>query len=211
MCKHTMTKVKICGITNYKDASKSVDSGADALGFIFYKNSKRFIDPQEAYNIIRQLPPFVTKVGVFVNSSYREIIKITGDLAINTIQLHGDESPDFCARFKHTVIKALRIKDTEDLGEVDSFPARAILFDTYSDKDYGGTGNTFDWNILKKLKTEKKTILSGGLNPDNVGEAIKTVRPYAVDVSSGVEKSPGIKDHKKIQRFIEAVKNAEKI
>nr|NIT12766.1 N-(5'-phosphoribosyl)anthranilate isomerase [Candidatus Dadabacteria bacterium] len=124
-------------------------------------------------------------------------------------QLHGDESPDFCARFNLSVIKALRIKNPLDLNEFDSFATRAILFDTYSDTDYGGTGKSFDWKILKKLKTDKKIILSGGLNPDNVKQAVKIVRPYAVDVSSGVEKSPGIKDHKKIQRFIEAVKNAD--
>ncbi|HSG30371.1 MAG TPA: phosphoribosylanthranilate isomerase [Thermodesulfobacteriota bacterium] len=204
-----MTKVKICGITNYKDASKSLDYGADALGFIFYKKSKRYIEPSEALNIIKQLPPFVTKVGVFVNSSYTNITKISKTLSINAIQLHGDETPAFCKRFLPVVIKALRIKDHQDLEKVDSFGTQAILFDTYSSADYGGTGRVFDWNILRKLKTDKKIILSGGLNPQNVGMAVKTVKPYAVDVSSGVEKSAGIKDHKKIKEFIEVVKNAK--
>ena len=203
-----MTKIKICGITNFKDASKSLDYGADALGFIFYKNSKRFTDPADALKIIKELPPFVTKVGVFVNSSLRQINKITRELAINAVQLHGDETPEFCSKIPYTAIKALRVNDPEDLKKVDSFTVKAILFDTHSGSEYGGTGKTFDWKILKKLKTDKNIILSGGLNPGNVEQAIKSVRPYAVDVSSGVEKSPGIKDHKKIKHFIEAVKYA---
>ena len=204
-----MTKVKICGITNYKDAAKSLDYGADALGFIFYEKSKRYINPKEAAKIIKELPPFLTKVAVFVDSSFRQINKITSELSINTVQLHGNETPEFCAKFKQTVIKALRIRTSVNLQEVDSFPAQAILFDTFSETEFGGTGKSFDWNILKNLRTDKKIILSGGLNPDSIEQAIKTVRPYAVDVSSGVEKSPGIKDHTKIKKFIEAVKNAD--
>jgi phosphoribosylanthranilate isomerase len=204
-----MTKVKICGITNFEDAAKSLDCGADALGFIIYQKSKRYIKPSEALKIIKELPPFVTKVAVFVDSPFRHITKITNELCINTIQLHGNETPDFCSKFRHTVIKALRIKDSVDRQQVDSFPTQAILFDTFSDAEYGGTGKSFDWKVLKRLNTDKKIILSGGLNPDNIEQAIRTVRPYAVDVSSGVEKSPGIKDHKKIKNLIEAVKNAD--
>ncbi len=148
-------------------------------------------------------------MGVFVNSPFRHINKIANELGLSAVQLHGDESPEFCSRFSYPVIKALRIKDSNDLQRVDSFCTQAILFDTFSKKDYGGTGKSFNWKVLKKLKTDKKIILSGGLNPDNVKQAIKTVKPYAVDVSSGVEKSPGMKDHKKIKSFIEAVKNAD--
>jgi len=206
-----MTKVKICGITNFKDAVKSLDCGADALGFIFYEKSKRYIKPSDAGKIIKELPPFVTKVAVFVDSSYRQINKIINELSINLIQLHGNEAPEFCAKFRHPVIKALRIKDSIDKQEVDSFPTQAILFDTHSESEYGGTGISFNWKLLKKLKIDKKIILSGGLNPDNIDEAIRTVKPYAVDVSSGVEKSYGIKDHQKIKKFIEAVENANRL
>lgn len=204
-----MTKIKICGITNFEDAAKSLDCGADALGFIFYEKSKRYISPPEAQKIIKELPPFVTKVAVFVDCPFRQIIKITSELFINAIQLHGSETPEFCSKFSYPVIKALRIKDSIDIQQVDSFATQTILFDTYSESDYGGTGKSFNWKVLEKLNTDKKIILSGGLNPGNIEKAITTVRPYGVDVSSGVEKSPGIKDHKKIKKFIEAVKNAD--
>jgi len=204
-----MTKIKICGITNFEDAAKSLDCGADALGFIFYEKSKRYISPPEAQKIIKELPPFVTKVAVFVDCPFRQITKITNKLFINAIQLHGSETPEFCAKFSYPVIKALRIKDSIDILQVDSFATQTILFDTYSETDYGGTGKSFNWKVLKKLNTDKKIILSGGLNPGNIEKAITTVRPYGVDVSSGVEKSPGIKDHKQIKEFIEAVKNAD--
>jgi phosphoribosylanthranilate isomerase len=204
-----MTKIKICGITNFRDAVKSLDCGADALGFIFYEKSKRYISPPEAQKIIKELPPFVTKVAVFVDCPFRQIIKITSELFINAIQLHGSETPEFCAKFSYPVIKALRIKDSIDILQVDSFATQTILFDTYSESDYGGTGKSFNWKVLEKLNTDKKIILSGGLNPGNIEKAITTVRPYGVDVSSGVETSPGIKDHKKIKKFIEAVKNAD--
>ena len=204
-----MTKIKICGITNFRDAAKSLDYGADALGFIFYKKSKRYINPQQAQKIIKELPPFVTKVAVFADCPFRQITKITNELFINTIQLHGSETPEFCARFSYPVIKALRIKDSIDIQQVDSFATQTILFDTFSETSFGGTGKSFNWKVLEKLNTDKKIILSGGLNPDNIEISITTVRPYGVDVSSGVEKSPGIKDHKKIKKLIEAVKNAD--
>jgi len=202
-----MIKVKVCGITNLEDAIKSIELGADALGFIFYKKSKRYITPGKAKRIIKELPPFVSKVGVFVNSSLDDIVKISNTTGISAIQLHGDESQAFCNRLKLPVIKTIRVKDRINKQSVESFQAQAILFDTYKDNEYGGTGISFDWRIISKSRINNNIILSGGLNPDNVAKAVNIVKPYAVDVSSGVEKEPGVKDHRKIKKFIEAVKN----
>ena len=203
-----MTRVKICGITRYSDAVYAIDCGAHALGFIFYNKSKRYIPPDEAREIIKKLPPFVSFVGVFVDASRNDInsiVKITG---INTLQFHGDESPDYCRKFSLPVIKAIRINDRLDSDYIESFDVQAILLDTFTDKEYGGTGSVFDWELLKNTGITKRMIISGGLNPDNVKRLVSEIKPYAVDVSSGVENSPGIKDHKKINKFIEAVNNA---
>lgn len=201
------TKIKICGITNLEDALIAANSGADALGFIFYKESKRYVDPEVVKGVISALPPFITTVGVFVNQSVDEISEIKDVTGINMAQLHGDETPEFASSLPLEVIKAIRFKDKSDLERVAQYSAQAILFDTYSDTEYGGTGRSLDWGILKDLSLPKKIILSGGLNPGNVAEAAKIVKPYAVDVSSGVEAEPGKKDHKKIKEFIEAIKN----
>lgn len=201
------TKIKICGITNMEDAQAAAEYGADALGFIFYKESKRYVDPQVAKSIISSLPPFITTVGVFVNQGMDEISQIKEATGIQVAQLHGDETPEFVSSLPIDVIKVIRVKDKSDLDKVAQYSAQAILFDTYSDKEYGGTGESFDWEILNNLSSEKKVILSGGLNPENVLEAVQIVRPYAVDVSSGVEDTPGKKDHTKIKKFIEAIKN----
>jgi len=201
------TKIKICGITNMEDAQAAADFGADALGFIFYKQSKRYIDPEVAKRIISALPPFLTTVGVFVNQDLDEICEIKEMTGIQVAQLHGDEGSEFASLLPLEVIKAVRVKDKSDLDRVAQYSAQAILFDTYSDIEYGGTGKSFDWGILNGMSSTKKIILSGGLNPENVLEAIKIVKPYAVDVSSGVEIAPGKKDHKKIKKFIEAIKN----
>ncbi|MEK6223337.1 MAG: phosphoribosylanthranilate isomerase [Thermodesulfobacteriales bacterium] len=201
------TKIKICGITNMEDAQAAADFGADALGFIFYKQSKRYIDPEVAKRIISALPPFLTTVGVFVNQDLDEISEIKEMTGIQVAQLHGDETPEFASLLPLEVIKAIRVKDKSDLDRVAQYSGQAILFDTYSDIEYGGTGESFDWGILKTKPISGDIILSGGLNPDNVLEAIKIVKPYAVDVSSGVEIAPGKKDHKKIKKFIEAIKN----
>ncbi|MEM7009808.1 MAG: phosphoribosylanthranilate isomerase [Thermodesulfobacteriota bacterium] len=201
------TKVKICGITNLEDAQAAVELGTDALGFIFYKDSKRYVEPQIAGDIISKLPPFITTVGVFVNASVEDISEIQEKTQVSALQLHGDESPEFCSSLQGKIIKVLRVKDKHDLDPLAQYPVEAILLDTYSDKEYGGTGSTFDWGVLKDLKTDKKIILSGGLTPENVSEAISTVRPYAVDVSSGVEASAGKKDHIKLKQFFEAIKN----
>jgi phosphoribosylanthranilate isomerase len=202
-----MTRVKICGITNAEDALSAVEMGADALGFIFYKGSKRYIDPARASEIISALPPLISLVGVFVNQGIDEIKKTAEMSGIDTLQLHGDESPEFCAMLPYKMIKALRVKDTVDTDVVELYPVRAILFDRHSDELYGGTGRSFDWDALKNMKISKKIILSGGLTPENVSRAIEMVKPYGVDVSTGVEDSPGRKNHIKMRKFIEAVRN----
>lgn len=200
-----MTRVKVCGITSSEDALCAVRLGASALGFVFYEKSPRFIRPAEAGEIISQLPPFVTKVGVFVNAG-ADYLREAKDIAgFDAYQLHGDETPEFCSAFGENYIKAIRVKDSESLSAVELYDTDAFLFDTYSPDAYGGTGENFSWDVLSRRKLEDKfVILSGGLNSGNVREAIRAVNPYAVDVSSGVEISPGIKDHLKLERFMEA-------
>jgi phosphoribosylanthranilate isomerase len=201
-----MTRIKICGITNLQDALLASELGADALGFIFYPESKRFIEPEQASEIISSLPPFVTTVGVFVNQSRDELDSLREITGIDLVQLHGDETPEFCTGLPFKAVKALRIKERSDIARVELYPLQAILFDKYSEDAYGGTGESFTWDWLQDLKANKSIILSGGLTPDNVGEAIKTVGPYAVDVSTGVEDSPGKKSAHKMRKFIEAVR-----
>jgi phosphoribosylanthranilate isomerase len=202
-----MVRVKICGITNSDDAFRAADLGADALGFIFYKGSKRYIDPRDAHPIISSLPPFISSVGVFVNQTVPEIKGAVETSGVDTVQLHGDETPEFCAMLPYKLIKAIRVKDTLNTVEVELYPVRAILFDKHMDEMYGGTGTSFDWGVLTGINTSKKVILSGGLTPENVSRAIEIVKPYGVDVSTGVEDSPGKKNHIKMRKFIEAVKN----
>ncbi len=203
-----MTRIKICGITNIEDAFLAIDSGADALGFVFYRGSKRYIDPESANNIISNLPPFITTVGIFVNQGLDEINYTKEKAGFDTIQLHGDESPDFCKNFTG-VIKAIRVKENIDLKLIESYPVKAVLFDTFSEESYGGTGRSFGWDALKDLNTSKRIILSGGLTPENVFQAVRTVHPYAVDVSTGVEDYPGKKNPEKLKKFIEAVRNED--
>lgn len=203
-----MTKIKICGITNTEDALSAVRMGADALGFIFVKKSKRYIEPRMASQITKHLPPFVKKVGVFTNEELSVIRDITAEVKLDLLQIHGDETPEYCGKLEIPYIKAFRIKDETSLNEVKEYNTDYILFDTYSKDEYGGTGKAFDWEILNGRAFENKyVILSGGLNPGNAGEAVSLLKPYAVDVSSGVEESPGKKDIEKINKFIEAVKN----
>jgi len=202
-----MVRVKVCGITNAVDALQAVELGADALGFIFYKGSKRYIDPRDAHRIISSLPPFISSVGVFVNQTVPEIKGAVETSGVDTVQLHGDETPEFCAMLPYKLIKAVRVKDTVNSDQVELYPVRAILFDKHTDEMYGGTGTSFDWGVLKGINISKKVILSGGLTPENVSRAIEIVKPYGVDVSTGVEDSPGKKNHMKMRKFIEAVKN----
>ena len=195
----------MCGITSSEDALCAVRLGASALGFIFYEKSPRFISPEEAGEVIRRIPPFVTKVGVFVNAG-ADYLREARDIAgFDIYQLHGDETPEFCAAFGEKYIKAIRVKDAGSLDAVELYDTGAFLFDAYSPDAYGGTGETFSWDVLSRRKPgDKFVILSGGLDPDNVRDAIRAVNPYAVDVSSGVERSPGIKDHLELKRFMEA-------
>ena len=197
-----MVRVKICGITNLKDAQTAVSYGAWALGFVFYKKSPRYISPQKAGAIIKKFTSFVTPVGVFVNEGRKSIEAVCEETGIRTIQLHGDEPPDFCGTFPgYKIIKAFRVGDSFHLKKILTFDVNAYLFDTYQEKFFGGTGKTFHWEILKGKKFKKPFILSGGLNPENIKSALRILRPFAVDVSSGVEKRPGLKDHGLMRDF----------
>ena len=199
-------KVKICGTTSLKDAFLAVESGADAIGFIFYKMSPRSISQKEAKEIILQLPPFIETVGVFVNETSDKINRIAEQCKLNSIQLHGEESPALCRRVKRKVIKAFRVKNADSLKSIASYDVSGFLLDSYNDGSKGGTGQVFDWNLALRVKKQGPVILAGGLNPYNVFTAIHRVKPYGVDVCSGVEKSPGIKDHEKIREFIKSVR-----
>lgn len=201
-------RVKICGITNLNDALASVDAGADALGFIFYNKSPRFITPEDARAVIERLPPIVTTVGVFVNETAVCISDVKSFTGIDIIQLHGDEMPQMCTAW-HRAIKAIRVSDSLDISELQKYRCSAFLLDTYTAGSYGGSGKTFNWDIAVEAKRYGMVILSGGLTPKNVQRAVRYVRPYAVDVSSGVESDvKGVKDHKKTRLFIERAKAA---
>jgi phosphoribosylanthranilate isomerase len=203
-------KVKICGITNTEDALKAVELGVDALGFIFAK-SPRMIEPEKAAAIIRSLPPFVKSVGVFVNEDPKRVRQVAELCGLDIIQFHGDEPAELLAEFTPRAIKAFRLKDGSSLEPVKLYhgKVRAILLDTYSDKKWGGTGKTFDWALAVKAKTLGfPVILSGGLDPANIQDAILTVRPHAVDVNSGVEERPGKKDHNLMCRLMENIRRA---
>jgi len=205
-----MVRVKICGITNEIDALKAARIGAWALGFIFYKKSPRFISPFKAKQIIQRLPPFVTPVGVFVNHPAGAVRDIINHCGLRAVQLHGDEDHHFCHRLKSynvKVIKVFRVGENFDPKIVEPFKVDAFLFDTFDPINYGGSGKTFDWNILKQVKSsyDVPIILSGGLNAQNVIEPVNELKPYAVDANSGVEESPGKKDHKKMKDFVDVV------
>ncbi len=203
-----MIKVKICGITNLDDAIKAVMYGADAIGFIFYEKSPRAVSPEQAGHIIKHIPPFVTTVGVFVNEDYIKIRSIVDSIGLDMIQLHGDENEELCKLWQR-VIKAFRIRDFMDLGLLNRYKASAFLLDAYTPESFGGTGRLFNWDIAKDAKEFGNIILAGGLNPENVEEAVKVVMPYGVDASSGIEKSKGRKDHKKMKDFIKRAKGIE--
>lgn len=201
-----MVRVKICGITNIDDALKAAFYGAWAVGFVFSKKSPRYVSPSKARKIIEALPPFVTPVGVFVDLSDRAVRDICRFARINAVQFHGDEKPEYCGRFiDYKVIKAFRIADEFPEELIKKYRSNAYLFDTYASGTEGGTGRTFDWNLLKEKKIDKPVILSGGLNPQNVREAVEAVQPFAVDVSSGVERAPGLKDPRLIRAFFDAL------
>ena len=202
------TRVKICGITNVEDALQAVEAGADALGFVFYHRSPRFVTPREVQKIIAELPPFVTTVGLFVNEPLPRIRRTMAAARLDVVQLHGDESPEDCLIEPLRVIKALRIKDAASLEGAARYQVSALLLDAWSDEHYGGTGLSFDWQLVRRLTGKRPLILAGGLTPENVVAAVRQVKPYAVDVSSGVEAAPGKKDHQKVAEFICRVRNA---
>jgi phosphoribosylanthranilate isomerase len=200
-----MVKVKICGITNLEDALMSFFSGAQALGFVFYKKSPRYISPLEARNIARILPKKISCVGVFVNENVATVKKIARFCGLDMLQFHGKESPEYCRQFKgYKVIKAFRIRKQEDLDSISKYRTFAYLFDSFSKTKPGGTGNKFNWKILtKSAKIEPAVFLSGGLTAGNVRGAVKLLKPDWVDVSSALELKPGKKDHKKIKKFVQ--------
>ena len=201
-----MTLVKICGITNLADARAAVDAGADALGFNFYRPSPRYISPPEARKIIDQLPHSVLKVGVFVNEGFHSLMDITAEAGLTAVQLHGDESPEYCHELAGTyVIKAFGAGDNL---QVEAYNVDAIMLDTKDDLLHGGTGRTFDWSIAQRTnQSVPKLFLAGGLSPENVAEAIATVRPYAVDACSSLEERLGKKNHDRVNAFVRAVRS----
>ncbi len=204
-----MIRVKICGITSRADAWEAVEAGADALGFIFVKDTPRYIEPEAAAAIVAELPPFIATVGVFIDRTVEEVEKTAELCGLSVAQLCGRESPEECARLHLPFVKAIRIQGEEDLaGLVQYKGARAFLLDTYVPGLPGGTGRTFPWEIAAKAARGARIILSGGLTPDNVAEAVVQVRPYAVDVCSGVEAFPGRKDPGKVREFIDRAKKA---
>lgn len=201
-----MTKVKVCGITNLEDALAALFSGADALGFVFYKKSPRYISPLKASNISRILPKKICRVGVFVDEDIKTVKKIARLCDLDMLQFHGQESNAYCRKFKgYKIIKAFTVKEGLDLTKISAYKGCGCLFDTYSKNRFGGTGKKFNWNLLRNLdKIKRPVFLSGGLTAGNVGKAVKLLKPDWVDVSSALELSPGKKDHKKIKKFIQA-------
>jgi phosphoribosylanthranilate isomerase len=201
-----MVRIKICGITNLEDALLAAALGADALGFIFYPKSPRAVAPETARAIIKQLPPFVSTVGVFVDEEAAKVRDLAAQVGLDWLQLQGKESPEYCRSLSRRVIKGLRIKDQSSLADLAAYrdAAQALLLDTYKKGLPGGTGESFDWQLAREARQFGPIILSGGLTPDNVAEAIATAEPQAVDVASGVEAAPGQKDPAKLRAFFKA-------
>lgn len=203
-------KIKICGITNPDDALAAVAAGADALGFVFHKASARCVTAEVARRIIAMLPPFVLPVGVFVNENMKVVHDLMDSCGLALAQLHGDELAAYCEQLGRPMLKAIRLRDMGSFLPLAEYKGRAgirgFVIDTYSESAYGGTGQTTDWSLAAEAAKTAAILLAGGLTPDNVGEAIVKVKPYGVDVSSGVESSPGKKDHAKVKAFVEAAK-----
>jgi phosphoribosylanthranilate isomerase len=203
------TWVKICGITNLADAQLAVEARADALGFVFYEKSPRHLTIPAAAGISKQLPGFVMRVGVFVNALKAEVLRAIGECGLNLLQFHGDEPPEYCLQFGLMCMKAFRMRDAGTLKELSNYQTSAWLLDAYSPEAAGGTGEKFNWDLaVAAQKFGKPIFLAGGLTPENVTEAVRKVRPFGVDVSSGVEISPGKKDPTKVRAFIDAAKAA---
>jgi phosphoribosylanthranilate isomerase len=199
-------KVKVCGITNLEDALLCEAEGADALGFIFYNKSKRYIKPHTTKEIIKYLSPFTMKVGVFVNESPDFINETAGNLRLNAVQLHGEEAPDTVNRINFPVIKSFRINGEFDFSIVKQYPVSSFLFDTFSNSEYGGTGKTFNWKLIPD-ELKSKIILAGGISINNIEEIVNNFKPAAVDLSSSLEDRPGKKDKEKVKEFFNKIKN----
>ena len=201
-------KVKVCGMTSLEDALMAVGFGADAVGFVFYRKSPRFVTEKLVKSIV--LPPFVNKVGVFVNETAERINRIADACRLDTIQLHGDESPAFCRKLRRRVVKAIRLRDAQSLELLPRYEVDGFFLDAYAEKIPGGTGLTCDWRLAQRARKFGPVILAGGLHPGNVEDAVNQVQPYGVDVCSGVEKSPGKKDRAKVRDFILAARKARR-
>ena len=202
-----IVKVKICGITNYDDAVAAMDMGADLLGFNFYPDSPRYVTPAQAMDIINKLPGFIDIAGVFVNASIERIHETNAACQLDWVQLHGDEDPDFCrSLLSHNVktMKAIRVKDQTDIERAETFFTDAVLLDAFDPDKYGGTGLTFDWNVIGHIS--KRVFLAGGINPDNAAEAVR-LGVYGIDVCSGIESRPGKKDHRKMKKLFENIRH----
>lgn len=206
-----MTKVKICGITTLEDAQYCASCGVDFLGFIFYKKSPRFISPAKAKRIIKKISVPVRKVGVFVNEEAKAVKKVAADCGLDFLQFHGNEPPLYLEAFKdYNAIRAVRVKDSAFLADLRAYGNVLFLFDTFKDDVFGGSGEVFKWSLLEPVRElNVPFFVSGGLTPDNVSDVIGRLHPFAVDVSSGVEKEPGKKDHVLVKKFIETVKTAK--
>jgi phosphoribosylanthranilate isomerase len=202
------TQVKICGVTCVADALAAAGAGADMIGLMFYDGSPRHVTLAQAAEIARALPPFVLKVGVFVNPDEAQVMEAIAACGLNLLQFHGDEPSDFCTQFGVMSLKALRVRDSESLQTMANFHTDAFLLDAYSKGGLGGTGEKFNWDLaVAAQKFGKPIFLAGGLTPENVADAVKQVCPFAVDVSSGVEAAPGKKDAAKVRAFIQAVRS----
>lgn len=202
-------RIKICGTTNLDDALLAADLGADALGFIFYPPSPRYVAPETAREIIAHLPPFVAAVGVFVDEDAAQVQDVAARAGLDWVQLHGRESPEYCRSLGRKVIKGFRIKDETSLLELEAYrgAVQAMLLDTYKKGQVGGTGTAFDWRLAREAKKFGRIILAGGLNPENVAQAIQVAAPDAVDTASGTEAAPGRKDPEKLRAFCKAVRH----
>lgn len=200
--------IKICGVTRLDDAASVLDSGADAIGLMFYRNSPRHVSVERAIEIAAMVSDRLLKVGLFVNNNAEDVREIIGSVPLDILQFHGDEDAAFCRQFRRPYWKAVRVRKAEDVARViaEHQEAAGILADAWDPVQHGGTGKTFDWRLLENLPVGQQLILAGGLSPENVSQAITTVRPWAVDVSSGVEESPGIKSRTKIIQFVNEVR-----
>jgi phosphoribosylanthranilate isomerase len=212
MEKMKRTRVKICGITRVEDALNAVNAGADAIGLVFYAASPRCVSIVQAQAIVAAMPPFISVVGLFVNATKAEIQSVLSQVGLDIVQFHGDETAADCEQINFPYYKAIRVKPDTNLLQyaIDFKAAKALLLDTYSEQAYGGTGKVFDWNLIPK-NLPKPVILAGGLDSNNVTNAIKQVQPYAIDVSGGVEHSKGVKDKDKIAAFMQAVISTNEI